>query len=461
MGRKIDMKKIEDITRCQVTFSKRRSSVIKKANEIAICCDVDVAFVAFSPSGRISKFCNQKRIEDVLHRFVDLPAEIRLNHISNVQQKMEKLRQLDHINGDNSKLQYLDKQIENLELQIKKSGLELQILETDLRDYELGPEQEPSLHQLSWCEKNLNHSLEKVINTKNALIGKSSTSYNQKDFKQTSQTKLENRGEMPISSEFVENERIPMVENPFAGQTLMQFDPWTSPYKVQESIFQEVFDQAKYTSNVKLGLSNIPKLSSPCNFPILDSQNIFEPQTTLTPRAQIQSFHNPIDQSLMVDQSLLNFHQQNNVDVWNNNSSVFNFSDSNHKSTQSSCNIPAPSMFTSTTTMATNGIGSNLNLNHIERHEISQLNNIGKTKVDSVDYDDRCRIETQSRAPFYPPADQQKEVFQDTKYDHFLHQDTLEEETMSTSEVPASSLWDWDDLLLDGNINLQDIFSEK
>ncbi|KAH6760187.1 AGAMOUS-like 104 [Perilla frutescens var. frutescens] len=52
MGRKIDMKKIEDVTKCQVTFSKRRSSLMKKANEIAICCDVDVAFVAFSPSGR-------------------------------------------------------------------------------------------------------------------------------------------------------------------------------------------------------------------------------------------------------------------------------------------------------------------------------------------------------------------------------------------------------------------------
>ncbi|KAL3637393.1 hypothetical protein CASFOL_018561 [Castilleja foliolosa] len=110
MGRKIDMKKIEDITRCQVTFSKRRSSVIKKANEIAVFCDVDVAFVAFSPSGRISKFCNQNRIEDVLHRYVDLPAEMRLNHISNFERKMEKLRQLGHINGDNAKLQYLDKQ---------------------------------------------------------------------------------------------------------------------------------------------------------------------------------------------------------------------------------------------------------------------------------------------------------------------------------------------------------------
>ncbi|GFP89224.1 mads-box transcription factor 30 [Phtheirospermum japonicum] len=72
------MKRINDVTKCQVTFSKRRTSLMKKANEIAVCCDVDIAFVAFSPSGRISKFCNQKRIEDVLHRYVNIPPESRL-----------------------------------------------------------------------------------------------------------------------------------------------------------------------------------------------------------------------------------------------------------------------------------------------------------------------------------------------------------------------------------------------
>ncbi|KAL8475061.1 hypothetical protein ACS0TY_031470 [Phlomoides rotata] len=61
MGRKINMKKIENIIKCQVTFSKRRSSLMKKASEISICCDVDVALVAFSPSGRVTKFCSQRR----------------------------------------------------------------------------------------------------------------------------------------------------------------------------------------------------------------------------------------------------------------------------------------------------------------------------------------------------------------------------------------------------------------
>ncbi|KAL8534489.1 hypothetical protein ACS0TY_010488 [Phlomoides rotata] len=110
MGRKIDMKKIEDITKCQVTFSKRRGSLMKKASEISICCDVDVAFVVFSPSGRVSKFCNQKRIEDVLTKYVNLSADKRLSQCYYMKVKMEKLDKLKHIRSDNNKLQYLDDQ---------------------------------------------------------------------------------------------------------------------------------------------------------------------------------------------------------------------------------------------------------------------------------------------------------------------------------------------------------------
>lgn len=60
MGKKIEMKKIQNNTKCQVTYSKRRTSLIRKAEEIAYSCNVDVAFLAFSPSGRISQFSSQR-----------------------------------------------------------------------------------------------------------------------------------------------------------------------------------------------------------------------------------------------------------------------------------------------------------------------------------------------------------------------------------------------------------------
>ncbi|XVE83198.1 hypothetical protein DITRI_Ditri16bG0068200 [Diplodiscus trichospermus] len=80
MSNNQEIKKIEDVTRSQVTFSKRRSSLIRKANEISVFCDVDVALVAFSPSGRVSKFCSRERIEDVLERYVNLPPDKRYQY---------------------------------------------------------------------------------------------------------------------------------------------------------------------------------------------------------------------------------------------------------------------------------------------------------------------------------------------------------------------------------------------
>ncbi|XP_057972616.1 agamous-like MADS-box protein AGL66 [Malania oleifera] len=111
MGKKVEMKKIEDVTKCQVTYSKRRSSLIKKAHEISVCCAIDVAFLAFSPSGRISKFSNKTRIEDVLDRYIHLPTEKRYPLIKNLEKKQEKLKELEQIKGETSKLYHLNNQL--------------------------------------------------------------------------------------------------------------------------------------------------------------------------------------------------------------------------------------------------------------------------------------------------------------------------------------------------------------
>ena len=62
MGRvRLQIKKIENTTNRQVTFSKRRNGLIKKAYELSVLCDVDVALIMFSPSGRPSFFSGNKR----------------------------------------------------------------------------------------------------------------------------------------------------------------------------------------------------------------------------------------------------------------------------------------------------------------------------------------------------------------------------------------------------------------
>jgi hypothetical protein len=57
MGRgKVELKKIENPTNRQVTFSKRRMGLFKKANELAILCDAQIGVIIFSGSGRMYEY---------------------------------------------------------------------------------------------------------------------------------------------------------------------------------------------------------------------------------------------------------------------------------------------------------------------------------------------------------------------------------------------------------------------
>ncbi|KAK3033349.1 hypothetical protein RJ639_034399 [Escallonia herrerae] len=57
MGRKkLQMKRIADKNRRLVTFSKRRSGLIKRARDLSVLCDVQVAAVVFSGRGKLYDF---------------------------------------------------------------------------------------------------------------------------------------------------------------------------------------------------------------------------------------------------------------------------------------------------------------------------------------------------------------------------------------------------------------------
>ncbi|PKA66784.1 MADS-box transcription factor 2 [Apostasia shenzhenica] len=59
MGRgKIEIKRIENSTNRQVTFSKRRNGIMKKAREISVLCDAQVSLVIFSSLGKMSEYCS-------------------------------------------------------------------------------------------------------------------------------------------------------------------------------------------------------------------------------------------------------------------------------------------------------------------------------------------------------------------------------------------------------------------
>ncbi|KAJ4767335.1 MADS-box transcription factor [Rhynchospora pubera] len=59
MGRgKIPIKRIDNTSSRQVTFSKRRKGLLKKAKELAILCDAEVGLIVFSSTGRLYEFSN-------------------------------------------------------------------------------------------------------------------------------------------------------------------------------------------------------------------------------------------------------------------------------------------------------------------------------------------------------------------------------------------------------------------
>ncbi|XP_024041198.1 MADS-box protein FLOWERING LOCUS C isoform X2 [Citrus clementina] len=76
MGRKkLQLQRIENKSRCQVTFSKRRSGLIKKARELSVLCDVDLALVIFSSRGRLYEFCSADSLASILERYQSRIAE--------------------------------------------------------------------------------------------------------------------------------------------------------------------------------------------------------------------------------------------------------------------------------------------------------------------------------------------------------------------------------------------------
>ncbi|MFS7972053.1 putative transcription factor MADS-type1 family [Helianthus anomalus] len=50
---KTQIRKIENLAARQVTFSKRRRGLFKKAQELSTLCDVDVALIVFSATGKL------------------------------------------------------------------------------------------------------------------------------------------------------------------------------------------------------------------------------------------------------------------------------------------------------------------------------------------------------------------------------------------------------------------------
>ncbi|KAJ7944209.1 MADS-box transcription factor [Quillaja saponaria] len=101
MGRgKIAIKPIENSTNRQVTYSKRRNGIFKKAHELTVLCDAKVSLIMFSNSGcaklheYISPNTTTKTIYDQYQK--TLEVDLWKTHSERMQESLKKLKETNY-----------------------------------------------------------------------------------------------------------------------------------------------------------------------------------------------------------------------------------------------------------------------------------------------------------------------------------------------------------------------------
>ncbi|KAE9446071.1 hypothetical protein C3L33_22057, partial [Rhododendron williamsianum] len=85
MGRgKIEIRRIENATNRQVTYSKRRNGIFKKAQELSVLCDAKVSLIMFSTTGKFHEYISpsvSQRMGEDLHG-------LRIHELHGLEQEM-------------------------------------------------------------------------------------------------------------------------------------------------------------------------------------------------------------------------------------------------------------------------------------------------------------------------------------------------------------------------------------
>ncbi|XP_031125368.1 floral homeotic protein PMADS 1-like [Ipomoea triloba] len=91
---KIQIKRIENQTNRQVTYSKRRNGLFKKAHELTVLCDAKVSIIMISTSGKLHEYISPststKQLFDQYQKTVG--ADLWNHHFEKMQDQLKKLR---------------------------------------------------------------------------------------------------------------------------------------------------------------------------------------------------------------------------------------------------------------------------------------------------------------------------------------------------------------------------------
>ncbi|XP_054779604.1 MADS-box protein SOC1-like isoform X2 [Prosopis cineraria] len=143
--RKIQMKRIENKSSRQVTFSKRRNGMLKKAFELSVLCEVEVALIIFSSRGKLYEFSS-----------------------SSVQETIERYR--NYVRDSQKANPYLGQNMEHLKQQTASMKKMIDGLEASKRKLSGENLNSCSLQELQELEEQLRKSVKKVQERKNQVF---------------------------------------------------------------------------------------------------------------------------------------------------------------------------------------------------------------------------------------------------------------------------------------------------
>ncbi|KAJ9676248.1 hypothetical protein PVL29_024983 [Vitis rotundifolia] len=91
---KIEIERIENSTNRQVTYSKRRNGIFKKASELTVLCDAKVSIIMLSSTGKLHEYVSPstttKQIFDQYQN--TLGADLWIYHYERMQENLKKLK---------------------------------------------------------------------------------------------------------------------------------------------------------------------------------------------------------------------------------------------------------------------------------------------------------------------------------------------------------------------------------
>ncbi|KAM3694620.1 hypothetical protein ACJW31_07G071800 [Castanea mollissima] len=196
--KKIQIKKIDNTTARQVTFSKRRRGLFKKAYELSTLCDAEIALLVFSATGKLFDYASSRDAYSSWKRYKVM--KICFNGHSSMQQVIERR----NLHPENlGKMDQL-----SLELQLEK-GTSYSMLSKEIEDktHELRRIKGEELHGMDIEEL---HKLEKVLE-----VGLSRVTETKGERFLEEITALQQKGARLME----ENQRLKQMENLFSTQT--------------------------------------------------------------------------------------------------------------------------------------------------------------------------------------------------------------------------------------------------